>query len=522
MKRLLAAIGITLAVSRIVWAEGAAQEKIYCRQKAFKIPFQIPDPTEQKQLQEVQLYVARNGGRWEKYTAAPPDAPQRSFTFRADQDGEFCFAVRTLDKHGAYNPDDEAGLQAGLRVVVDSEIPKIDLRPIGRGGRDVRVEWDIQDRNLDLDSLKLEYRVEGQESWQTVPGVVPKFMGQATWVPDAPGRITVRCQVQDRAKNLGIVSVDLESGAAANRPSASSVEGPGTNSGTTRAKPWPLENVPPRPGAGQPYQNTNTGRDGPAEVFQAPSGPSFSPGSSTMPVEDRTRSSAPATGGFGSRSSTEGAPAPANRVLMRDAELSLEYQIEDQGPSGVSVVELYVTKDRGRTWQFWCKDEDQKSPLQARLDDDGVYGLTLVAKNGLGVGERPPAPGDQPQTWVELDRTPPAVRIFPPEMGKGSELGSLIITWKAEDANLGERCVNLLYAEGSESKWKPIATDIDNTGRFVWRLDGQVPPRFRVAIEVSDQAGNSKMVESAEVTVDNSKPRPRIQAIKTTGDSRKY
>src|SRR5213593_4682208 len=144
MKRLLAAIGIALAVGRIAWAEGAAQEKIYCRQKAFKIPFQIRDPAEQKQLQEVQLYVARNGGRWEKYTAAPPDVPpeKRSFTFRADQDGEFWFAIRTLDKHGAYNPEDETHLQADLRVVVDSEIPKIDLRPFACNGREVGVEWD--------------------------------------------------------------------------------------------------------------------------------------------------------------------------------------------------------------------------------------------------------------------------------------------------------------------------------------------------------------------------------------------
>ncbi|MBI3463601.1 MAG: hypothetical protein HY000_11160, partial [Planctomycetes bacterium] len=518
-----AAIGIALAVGRIVWAEGAAQEKIYCRQKAFKIPFQIRDPAEQKQLQEVQLYVARNGGRWEKYTAAPPDVPpeKRSFTFRADQDGEFWFAIRTLDKHGAYNPEDEAQLQADLRVVVDSEIPRIELRPIPGNGREVGVEWDIQDRNLDLDSLKLEYRVEGQDTSQPVPGVVPKFIGRVTWIPDAPGRVTVRCQVQDRAKNQGIVSVDVEPGAAPSRSAPGSVEGPPTNSGATREKPaWPLENVPPRAGASQSYSNTNTGRDGPAESFQSPSGPSFSPGSSTHPAEDRTRSTAPATGGSGPRSSNEGAGAPADRHLMRDADLSLEYQIDDQGPSGVSVVELWVTKDGGHTWQLQCEDKHPQSPLHTRLDGEGVYGLTLVAKNGLGVGERPPVSNDPPQTWVEIDTTPPQVRLFTPEIGKGPDLGSLIITWKAEDPNLGEHCVSLFYDEGFQGNWKPIATGIDNTGRYVWKLDSQVPPRFRVVIKVADQAGNFEIVKSDEVT-DNSKPRPRIQAISPTGNSRK-
>src|SRR5262245_26869797 len=212
MKRMWAAIGIVLAIGGTVCGQGTSQDKIYSRQKAFRIPFQIPDPTEQKQLQEVQLYVARNGGKWEKYTSAPPEvAPdKRSFTFRTDQDGEFWFAVRTMDKKGALNPAEDADMQVGLRVIVDSEIPRIELRPIARNGREVGFEWEVQDRNLDLESLKMEYRIDGQDTWRAVPGVVQKFFGQVVWSPETPGRITVRCQVQDRAHNLGIQSVELE------------------------------------------------------------------------------------------------------------------------------------------------------------------------------------------------------------------------------------------------------------------------------------------------------------------------
>ena len=163
MKRLMAAIGIVLFVVGIVEAQETPQDKIYSRQKAFRIPFQIPDPAQQKNLQEVQLYVARNGGRWEKYTASSPDVSteKRSFTFRTDQDGEYWFAVRTMDKRGVQIPEDDASMQVGLRVVVDSEVPKIELRPVPRSGREVGVDWEVRDRNLELDSLKLEYRVEG-------------------------------------------------------------------------------------------------------------------------------------------------------------------------------------------------------------------------------------------------------------------------------------------------------------------------------------------------------------------------
>src|SRR5437870_6704977 len=146
MKRFVAAITVVLAGAGVIRAEGVAQDKIFSRQKAFRIPFQIPDPSEQKQLKEVQLYVARDGGKWEKYTSAAPEVAQdkRNFIFHTDQDGEYWFAVRTLDVHGVLNPPDEAGLTPGLRVVVDSEQPKINLRAVDRPNHEVGVEWEIQ------------------------------------------------------------------------------------------------------------------------------------------------------------------------------------------------------------------------------------------------------------------------------------------------------------------------------------------------------------------------------------------
>src|SRR3989304_5279108 len=121
MNRLVATVGIFLTFGTLAWADAGDQDRIFSRQKAFRIPFQIPDPREQKDLQEVQLYVSRDGGRWEKYTASAPDVPpdKRSFTFRTEQDGEYCFAVRTLDRRGGFNPAEESAMQVGLRVMVD-------------------------------------------------------------------------------------------------------------------------------------------------------------------------------------------------------------------------------------------------------------------------------------------------------------------------------------------------------------------------------------------------------------------
>jgi hypothetical protein len=535
MKRIWTAIGIVLAIGGTVRGQGAP-DRIYSRQKAFRIPFQIPDPTEQKQLQEVQLYVARNGGKWEKYTAAPPDvAPEkRSFTFRTDQDGEFWFAVRTMDKKGALNPAEDSDMQVGLRVIVDSEVPKIELRPLARNGREVGFEWEVQDRNIDLDSLKMEYRVDGQDSWHAVPGVVQKFFGQVIWAPEAAGRVTVRCQVQDRAHNLGIQSVELEG----SDETGQTPDGPGTggnqNSGPTipsGMKPFNTQpdipvNRPPLNSRdnGNAAKKNSTGRSVTVDPKSDSTGSNQDgatgeePSASAASNQDARRST-PAKYDFDidattpKRASSGASNKPANRQIVNDTEVSLDYQIDDEGPSGVSVIELWVTTDMGRTWRRVGEDPDRQSPFVVNFAAEGLYGLSMIAKSGVGLGDRPPAAGDQPQMWIEVDKTPPHVQLSPPEIGKGPQAGSVIITWQADDPNLGDRCASLFYAEGASNDWKPIATGIDNSGRYVWKTNGQTPYRFRVAIEIADLAGNREMAESAEVTIDMSKPKPRMTGV---------
>jgi hypothetical protein len=543
MKRIWAAIGIVLAIGGIVRAQGTSQDRIYSRQKAFRIPFQIPDPTEQKQLQEVQLYVARNGGKWEKYTSAPPDvAPEkRSFTFRTDQDGEFWFAVRTMDKKGALNPAEDTEMQVGLRVIVDSEVPKIELHSVPRGGREVGIEWEVQDRNIDLESLKMEYRIDGQDAWRAVPGVVQKFFGQVFWTPDASGRVTVRCQVQDRAHNLGIQSVELEpaSGNDATEfgqtPESLGTLGPQNSTAPISSGLKPFNTQPDIPVNRPSLNGKNSGtspKRNPAnnravtidqKFDSATSDPatpagdesSSGPGTSTPRRSNASKYDFDAIDGSTPKRMTPagGTNKPTNRQIVNDSEVSLDYQIDDEGPSGVSVIELWVTTDVGRTWRRVGEDPDRQSPFVVNFQAEGLYGLTMVAKSGVGLGDRPPVAGDQPQMWIEVDKTAPHIQLNTPEVGKGPQAGSIIISWQAEDANLGDRCVSLFYAGGTSNDWKPIATGLENTGRYIWKLNGQMPNPFRVAIEIADLAGNREMSESPEVTIDMSKPKPRISGV---------
>jgi hypothetical protein len=210
---------------------------------------------------------------------------------------------------------------------------------------------------------------------------------------------------------------------------------------------------------------------------------------------------------------------PANRdvKIVNTTELSLNYSLEDVGPSGVSVVELWFTRD-GRTWQRQGEDPDKTSPFSVKFNSEGVYGLTLVVRSGVGLGDRPPQTGDAPQMWVEVDLTKPVVQLNSVEAGRGLEAGNLTVTWRAEDKNLAPQPISLFHAENPEGPWTPIIQGLDNTGRYVWHIPPGVPFRFHVRVEALDRGGNVGRADSPKpVIVDLAQPRGRLIGVEGGG-----
>jgi hypothetical protein len=213
-----------------------------------------------------------------------------------------------------------------------------------------------------------------------------------------------------------------------------------------------------------------------------------------------------------------GLAAPADRRLVNSKRISLNYELKDVGPSGVSTVELWFTQD-GRGWNRYPLPKTEESttppkPLVFDVAGEGIYGFTLVAKSGVGLGERPPQVGDRPQVWVEVDLTKPVVQIHQVLVGRGADKGKLTITWSASDRNLGREPITLVYGEGAGGPWRPIAAKIANTGRYVWSMPERVPYQFYVRVEAADLAGNVGEATTPElIRVDLSQPRVNILNI---------
>jgi hypothetical protein len=442
-----------LALAPFFWAAPAraqepAHDILYSNYRHFRIPFQAGPGKER--LKQLQLFYSTDQGRtWQPNAVAAPD--QTAFSFICDRDGLYWFTVQTLDTAGHYNPKTLEGAQPSLKVIVDTQPPIVQLRPLsGSRQGEVGITWEVRDENLDsrqAGALILEYRPAGGVGW--LPLSPDVGASQYFWDPHTSAPLEVRLRARDRAGNVA------------------------------EAKTTVI--------AGQ--------QDG-AQPFAPAEG-----GTSSLPY---------------------GYPGSVPRRLVNRKRISLDYELKDVGPSGVASVELWFTQD-GRSWNRYPLPKsgdgsDPPRPLVFDVNAEGIYGFTLLAKSGVGLGERPPQLGDRPQIWVEVDLTKPDVHLRQVIVGQGSDKGKLSISWTARDKNLGRSPITLSYAQKADGPWTPIAEHLTNTGRYVWKMPETVPYQFFIRVEAADEAGNvGTAVTRDMVRVDLSLPRVRILSVDAAG-----
>jgi hypothetical protein len=206
------------------------------------------------------------------------------------------------------------------------------------------------------------------------------------------------------------------------------------------------------------------------------------------------------------------APTGGNRQLLNTTRASLDYRIDQVGPSGVGKVEVWLTADQGHSWQRLCEDKNRHSPTEFDLPGDGVFGVRVVVTNGNGFGGRPPVAGDQPHCWIEVDTVPPSLQLR--DLEPITNGGSIDIRWTASDKNLGSEPVNLFYATRKEGPWQPLAMHLKNDGHYLWNFPRDGAGQFFLRGEVTDLAGNvAKCDLATPVVLDMTEPRASVVGI---------
>jgi hypothetical protein len=208
---------------------------------------------------------------------------------------------------------------------------------------------------------------------------------------------------------------------------------------------------------------------------------------------------------------------PMEPKLVGSRTFALEYDLDDRGRWGVSKVELWGTRDGGQTWHCFARDDDYRSPLVVTVDEEGLYGFRIVVESAGSVLQ-PPVSGDEPELWVAVDLHRPIIEMTAIERGAGNLVDHLILRWQASDDNLEARPISLFYSCRPTGPWSAIATNLEDTGAYAWRVERHVPARLYLRIEARDTAGNLAAFQTREpIEFDPHEPSGELRDAESIG-----
>ncbi|VTR96300.1 Uncharacterized protein OS=Blastopirellula marina DSM 3645 GN=DSM3645_21764 PE=4 SV=1 [Gemmata massiliana] len=554
---------------------------------------------DRKSIRHVVLYVARNGeNTWYQEGFVTPD--KDSFVFVAKDDGVYWFKMQIVDLKGNKDPAELTSDPPDLKMVVDTTAPQVRVTNARRTGDEIVVEWSVDDKFPDDTKTKVQFRAANNPNalWQdvTLPANARNGVRFPSGISDG---VTVKITAVDVAKNVTEITHDFpapNANASVSLKETPISPAPPAGSGNVGAGPLPPPQpvglipigptgpglVPPAGGPAAPIGPGPLTPQPPAPVFKQdqpiggplpsnvvsntnpptgnppltgsqplPSQPPFqgSPplagsqstgGTQPLPTVD-PRAVPPASGSAIPAGGWNGGGSPTVELtraqVINYPKFDLGFNLEQRGPSGISRVDLWVTRDDGRSWSKWSQHDGKGGSVGVVLDAkenpqvEGTYGFRLVPVSGAGLSEREPVAGDAPDMRVVLDVTPPQLELFAP-VSDPNALDTLVIQWKASDRNFGDDPITLEWSDSATGPWKSIATNgnepviqanareasvakrLANSGQYAWRVPVGVPARVYLKATARDAAGNVKEIVTREpILVDLTKPRAKINGI---------
>jgi len=558
-------------------AQAPPLKPTYWKQRLFFIPYQMNQQSKLlNPIAKVQLLTSRTGTNdWAPLQEAKPNV--QGFSYHAPEDGEYWFALRHLDRQG--QPWPSAAVQPQMRIIVDTAPPEIALSGSPNLRGEVVIRYEARDANLEPTSLVIEVRGAGgrwSPLEASSPDIAQpdRLVGRALWrLPTGVDSIEVRAAIADRAGQRGQAETKIAvlnkkypvpSTPSPSTPSATGpnfpglVKHPSLSPKRLPSQDWPTNNHLPQvatasesarrqaPPPRNPYAVgnqvqqkrtparlvgegvlgegvTGDGRDSRRDSRRptAPTGQMQSLRMTPLDTEEAPSladSTSPAARNAKPMQDAWTPARPANDTAVRmvnSRTFDVEYDLESVGPWGVSKVELWGTDDNGRHWQSYGVDPDNRSPIRVTVPGAGTYGFRILVDGANSAGSPRPQAGDEPELTLLVDLQPPTAELTATELGQGNLSDHLLMRWTASDTNLEPRPIALFYSSYPNGPWSTIASGLENTGSYTWRMERHVPGRFYLRLEARDTAGNLTNFQTpSPISLSRPQPMGRLRSVR--------
>jgi len=516
----------------------------YWRERIFLIPYQVqPLGGLEGQLGTIELLVSQDGATdWRSLGKAESNV--QGFRYFAPTDGDYWFALQLFDHRGKLLQS--GPIQPQLHVVVDTLPPVLSIAGSLDVDGAVVLRYEATDRNLKPIDLTIQSQTDGR-TWIDVPigqhdvKQSDRVMGRVR-LPDLSrtagswggGSVKFRASIADRAGHVTRATTEVV------------LDGPQLRSpGSPRLDRMPGSTMPGEtalgrdvaiasPPARTPYATTANASRGernlswpplesshrtPAQLVASGQAGRLAGSDNGLPAPSRqpvspSAPTADSQGWTGKSSLPEGPPDKAMR-LVASRTFDIEYDLASVGPWGVAKVELWGTSNQGQTWESYCIDQDNRSPVRVTVPKEGIYGFRILVDGANGASSPPPRSGDPPELMVRVDLNRPVAQLLPIEHGRGNLVDHLVLRWTAGDDNLEPRPISLFYSSSPHGPWSTIAARLDNTGQYFWRIQRHVPEQFYLRLEVRDTAGNLTVAQlPTPVTLNRPQPTGRLRGVR--------
>lgn len=198
--------------------------------------------------------------------------------------------------------------------------------------------------------------------------------------------------------------------------------------------------------------------------------------------------------------------------LMNNKRITFHYEADDIRATSAANLEIWGTTDM-RNWRKYETVAQTSSSLAVEVKDEGLYGFTMIARGTNEAAKSQPPAGEPPQVWVAVDLTKPFVQLLDTELNVHAAAPVVIVRWSAKDRSFGPQPMTVLYAERPEGPWRPLAANLENSGRCEACLPPHLTGKLYLRVQAADMMGNFGQSQTTELRLPN---RPSLDASRAS------